>query len=484
MLVGLYTVRMVLSILGTEDYGIYNVVAGMVVFFTFLNGAMTSSIQRFLNFALGQKDTEHARNVYSVSFTIYVLIAILIVVLSQTVGLWFFHTQLNIPAERQQAAFAVYQFSVVALIIGILQIPYRATIVAYEKMSFFAMLSIVEALFKLANVVILKFTTFDKLMVYAFFICIAETVIFFIYKLYCNRAFVIARFRYCKDRELFRQLLAFSGWSFFGSLASLGRDQGAHILVNIYFGVGINAAMGIASQVGAGVYSCLINFLSASDPQIIKSYSVKDYEYFMQLIFWITRLSFCLLLLFVLPLLINLEFVLKIWLNNVPEYTAAFTRLILLSSLISAIAGPLSTSIRATGDIKRYQLILSCFVLACLPLSLIFLWMGFGPLWIIVINTGLDALSVLWFIFFLRGRINLHVVTFFCKVIVPMFIIAGISTVITIFLGSFFVGWGRLIATSIISTINITCLMYVIGLNKQETVLVKNWIKCRVARNR
>ena len=477
MLVTLYTFRLVIKILGESDYGIYTLVGGVVVLFTFATGAMTSSTQRFLNYAIGLNDTEKARNVFSVSFVIYILIAALIVVLAQTVGLWFFYTWLNIPPERQTAAFVVYQFSVATMVITILQIPYKATIIAHEKMSFFAILTIIEAAFKLGNIFLLQVIFFDKLIVYVFIICLAEIVIFMTYKLYCNKNFAIANFRYCKDKELFRQLLLFSGWSLFGSLAEQSRAQGTNMLLNIYYNVVLNAAIGMATQVGVAVCMCLQSFQTAFSPQIVKSYSVKDYEYFTKLIFCSAKVSFCLLFVFVLPLFLNVDFVLQVYFGDVPEYTAAFTRLILLSSLISAIIGPLGPSIQATGDIKRYQFIAGCFIFACLPLSLLFLRMGFSPVWVLGITFGMDVVMAVWRIFFVGGRVNISAMKFFREVIAPLFIIASVSVFITSLLGNFFINWAKLIIICIISTINISCLMYWIGLNRQEKVLFKNWVK-------
>jgi len=478
LLVSLYTFRLKLEILGIEDYGIYNVVGSIIVLFTFLNGAMTSATHRFLNFALGQNDKEQARNVFSTSFVLHLLIALLFVALAQTVGLWFFHSWLNIPLERQVAAFFVYQLSVLTTVIGILQIPYRATVIAHEKMSFIAILSIVEVVMRLSIVLLLLVIVFDMLIAYAFLVCITGIIFFLIYKVYCNRTFETAHFRYCRDKELFRQLLGFSGWSVFGGVANASRDHGASILINIFHNVTMNAAMGIAALVNATVYQFVINFQTAFNPQIIKSYSANDYGYFMQLIFRTSKISFCLLFFFALPLYMNADFLLQLWLSNVPEYTVTFTQLILFSSLIMATAGPLMTSIQATGDIRKYQLIISCFIFANLPLALLFLWMGFSPAWVFIIRICLDVLIFVWRVFFLSERIKLPIFGFFREVIIPVFIVAGGSFVITDFINNIFIDdWSRLILSCAISTITISCLMYTIGLNKQEKDLLKNWIK-------
>jgi len=476
--------RIKLGILGVEDFGIYNVVGGVVGLFTFLNVAMTGSTKRFLNFALGQNDTEQARNVYSASIVLHVLIAVLVVILAQTVGLWLFHTWLNIPIERQNAAFVVYQLSIASAVIGILQVPYEATIIAHEKMSFFAKLSIVESMLKLGIVFLLSVVLFDKLIAYAFLICITGIVFFLIYKVYCNRTFEIAHFRQCLDKDLFRQLLGFSGWNVFGGLANTGKSQGVYILVNIFHGVTVNAAMGIAGRVNSMVVSFLHTFQKAIVPQITKSYAAKEFDYFERLIFRTSKVSFCLLFFVVLPLYINAGFVLQIWLINIPEYLVAFTRLSLLFSLVHAIAVPLYISIQATGDIKKFQLIGSSFRFSNLPLSLLFLWMGFSPVWVFIVKIGIEILILVWIIFFLGGMIKFPVIGFFRKVIVPVFITALVSVCMTFFVQNLFVGnWSKLIASCVISTVSIGCLMYWVVLNRQERLLVQNQIKTKIRKD-
>ena len=484
MLVSLYTVRVVLETLGVEDYGIYNVVAGVVVMFSFLNGAMTNATQRFLNFALGQNNTELAKNVYSTSFIIYILIAVLVIILAETVGIWLFFTWLNIPSERQSTAFAVYQISVVTTVINIIRVPYHAVVTAYEKMSFFALISIIESILKLAVVFLLSITLFDKLIVYAVLICIVGVIILFVYKLYCNSRFEIANFKYYKDKELFRQLAGFSGWSLFGGFANVSRDYGVNILVNIFHGVSVNAAMGIATQVNSAVFQFVNNFQTAFKPQIVKSYAAKDYDYFMTLIFQTSKISFYLLFFFVLPLYVNADIVLRIWLKNIPEYTIMFTQLILISSLVDAVVGPLWMSIQATGNIKKYYLIASCFTFSNLPLSLLFLWVGFTPVWVLIIRFSMNIIGLIWRIFFVSRRINFSLKYFFREVIVPIFIISLISGLVIVFLHGFFIDLTALIISCIASTLCVSFLVYFIGLNIQEKVFLKNWIKSKFFKNR
>lgn len=480
MLVSLYTVRVVLNTLGAEDYGIYNIVAGVVVMFTFLNGAMTHATQRFLNFAMGQNDTEQVRNVFSISFVIHTLIAILVILLAETVGLWFFYTWLNIPLERQNAAFIVYQFSVVLMSINILLVPYRATIIAYEKMSFFALMSIIEVLLKLAVVFLLTLILFDKLVVYSFLILVIGFIIFFLHKIYCNKMFETAHFRYCNDKKLFQQLIEFSGWNVFGQIAIVSRSHGINVLLNIFYGVTLNAAMGISTQINTTIYTFVTNLQTAFRPQIIKSYAAKENDYFMKLIFQVSKVSFYLLFVICLPLFMNTDFVLKLWLKNVPEYTVIFTQLMLLNSLETSLTTPLMMSIHATGDIKRYQFIGSFLVFLNLPFSFLSLKIGFHPASVLVIKIAINVLTLIWRIYFSNRKVNLPIICYLHEVIIPIIIIATISGIVNMFLCVFFVEWTRLIASCVISITSTSCLAYAIGLNRQERVFLKNWIKKRL----
>jgi O-antigen/teichoic acid export membrane protein len=477
MLVSLYTVRVVLNTLGAEDYGIYNVVAGVVVLFSFLNGAITSATQRFLNYALGQNNTEEARDVYSLSFILYAVISLFVIILAETGGLWFLQTRLNIPAGRKGAAFAVYQCSIAATAIGLLRVPYHATIVAYEKMSFFALVSVIESLLKLGTVFLLAIIRFDSLVVYASLVFVVGIITFLFYKLYCNKTFEIAHFRYRRDRPLLRRLVGFSLWSIFGGIANVSNSQGIHILINIFFGVGVNAAMGIATQVNTAVYQFVSNFQTAFNPQIVKLYVAKEYDYFMRLIFRASKFSYLLLFFFVLPLYVNAEYVLQLWLKNVPEYTVIFTRLILLSSLIDAISGPLWMSVQATGNIKKYQLIVSGFIFANLPLSFIFLHLGYGPVLVLITRVIVTILTLIWRICFLQKSIKLPILKFLCDVIILILFISIISSMITLYIYNLFTETAGFFASCFSSVFCTGCLIYFIGLNPQEKTVLKGWIK-------
>jgi O-antigen/teichoic acid export membrane protein len=474
MLLNFYTVRVILNALGAENYGIYNVVAGIVVMFSFLNGAMTSATQRFLNYVLGRNDIEQARDIFSISFVIHGMIALCILLLSETIGLWFFCTQLNIPLERRYAASVVYQISIATTGINIIRVPYNAAVIAHEKMSFLAMTGIIENILKFIAAFLLTVILYDSLIVYAFFIGIIGIIMFLIYKFYCNRNFEMANFRYCNNTDIYRKLIRFSGWSIFGGIANVSSSHGVNVLINMFSTVTVNAAMGIATQINAAVYQFVGNFQSAFNPQIIKSYSRKEYDYFMRLIFKTSKFSFILLFFFALPLYINIEFVLKVWLKNIPDYTIIFARLILIFSLIDALSGPLWMSVQATGNIKKYQLMVSCLIFANLPLSFLFLWLGYSPVCVLIIKVVLNAATHIWRMFFLQKHISLSATGFLYEVIIPIMIISGVSASVTIYVFKQFSGLKSLVYSGSISVICTAFLTYLVGINQHEKIVLKN----------
>lgn len=391
MLVSLYTVRVVLNTLGAEDYGIFNVVAGVVVLFSFVNNAMATSVQRFLNFYLGKNDTEKTRNVYSASLVIHGVICLIFVVLAETVGLWFVNAKLNIPTGRSNAAFWCYQAAVITTLANIMRVPYNAVIIAYEKMSFFAGLSIVEAVLKLLVVFLLKITPLDKLVFYSFLLAGVSFIILAIYKFYCNKKFEIAHYSRNQDKGLGKELVSFSGWSLFGAVANVANTQGTNIVLNIFTNVTVNAAMGIANQVNAAVYSFVSNFQTAFNPQLVKSYAAGEKEEFQKLVSRSAKFSFYLLWLIVLPVYVNCDFLLSLWLKNVPRYSVGFVRLVLIFSLIESLNGPLWISIQATGKIRAYQIIIGIINILNLPFSIAAFCLGANPYWILYIRIALNC---------------------------------------------------------------------------------------------
>lgn len=367
MAVTLYTSRLVLNVLGVEDFGIYNVVGGVVMMFAFLNGAMAQSTQRFLSFEIGRNNKEQLKKVFSLSVTIHIGIAILILVLAETLGLWFLNTKMNIPADRMEAARWIYQFAIFSFMVSVVQVPYNAAIIAHERMQVYAYISIAEAALKLFVAFALTWTAFDKLKVYAVLVFGVNVMIAFLYRLYCKWKIKECRYRFIWDKKLYTTLTGFAGWNLFGTFAWLMKSQGLNVILNIFFGPLLNAAYGIANQVNTAVNSFVQNFSMALNPQIVKSYAAGDLSYTVTLLFRGARFSYYLFLFFAVPLLIETEVILKLWLKNVPEYAVIFTRLVIINSMFESFTYTMGTAIQATGKNKLYQFIVGGTILLNLP---------------------------------------------------------------------------------------------------------------------
>ena len=476
ILASLYTVRIKLEILGIEDFGIYNIVSGFAIVFSFLDSTMTTSTQRFLNYSMGQNNKEELHKIFNISLIIHFSVALIILILAETIGLWFFYNHLNIPPERYFAALIVYQLSILSTVITILRVPYRAIVISYEKMSFFALMSIIEVLSRLGIIFLLPLILYDKLIIYALLILFSDISIFIFHKVYCSKNFDITRFNFYKDKVLFLKIANFSGWSLLGHIANTCCTNGRDIILNMFHGVTLNAAMGIASQVNSTINTFVANFQTAFRPQLIKSYAAKNDEYFERLIFQTSKLSFFLLFFIALPLIINADFVIQIWLKNVPEYSIGFTRLMLLYSLQTSISGPLIISIQATGNIKKYELISSLLLLLNLPLSILFLFLGFAPHFLIIIRIIISIFVVIWQLIYLVKNIKFPIIKYLYNVITPIIIIFIISGIISFTFSNIFIGWTGLIFNCFISSISIITLVYFIGLNNQERKVIISFI--------
>lgn len=476
MLVSLYTVRVVLNVLGAEDYGIYNVVAGVVVLFSFVNNAMATSTQRFINFSLGENNLTKVTEVYSISLVIHGVIAIIFLVLAETIGLWFVSCKLNIPVKRQSAALWSYQFSIISTIFTIFRVPYNATIIAYERMSFFAFLSIAEAFFKLCVVFLISAVNFDKLVFYSFLLSVISALITLIFKIYCNVKIETANFSKVNDKSLVKELFAFSGWNLFGATANVANQQGANIVLNMFTNVTVNAAMGITNQVNAAVYSFVSNFQTAFNPQLVKSYAAGEKNEFMTLLFRSAKLSFFLLLLIVVPLYVNIDFVLSIWLKNVPQYSVEFVRLILIWSLIDSLNGPLWMAASAKGNIRNYQILVSVFIFLNLPSSILLLALGFSPVCVLYIRIVINIFLTFGRLFYLNRNIGLSVKDFITQVVLRCISICSLSFLSMMAIAHFFESWKRFFITLPINVLLVVVLVYFLGLTHGERQYICSFI--------
>lgn len=430
MAVSLYTSRVVLNALGVEDFGIYNVVGGVVAMFGVLNSAMSASTQRYITFELGRNDFKRLNKVFNISICIHAFISIVILILAETIGLWLLYNKMTIPIERMEAALWVYQGTIASTIVLVMSIPYNATIIAHEKMSAFAYISVMEAILKLLIVYLLLIGNFDKLKLYAILMLCVQIIIRFIYSNYCKKHFTETKFKLYNDWKLFKSMLAFAGWNLWGNCAAIAFTQGVNILLNIFFGPVVNAARGIAVQVQGAVNQFSYNFQTALNPQITKSYATGDYTYMHKLIFRSSKFTFFLLLFISLPILLETKTILTVWLQNVPEHTISFLRLILCVTLIDATANPLMISAAATGKVKRYQSIVGGILLSILPISYITLKFGGDPESVFVVHLAVCIVAFITRLYIIKPMIQLNLNQYFKKVIMKCFITSSASLII------------------------------------------------------
>ena len=473
IVVSLYASRIVLNVLGVDDFGIHNVVGGVVILFAFFNSAMSSTTQRFLSFELGKGNFERLQRVFSAAVTIHIFVAIGVLILSETIGLWFFYNYLNIPAERMDAAFWVYQLSIATFLIKIIQVPYNASIIANEKMGAYAYISIVEASLILLSVFILTWIEFDKLVLYSVLLFFLAIIITTVYRIYCIRKLRSCSYTYFWDKALYTELVSYSGWSLLGNLSFAAKGQGVNILLNIFFGPAINAARAIAYQVQAAVQSFVTNFQIAVNPQIIKSYASGDTENMMNLIFKSARFSFFLLFFLSLPILLETEYILLLWLGIVPDYAALFTILIIINALIDCLSGPLMTSVQATGKIKRYQIIVGGVLLLNLPIAYIFLKLGYSPEITIYISILLSVLALGLRLWVLQSLIAISIARFFKEVLWRGLAVTVISVLLPWYLSCVLeAGFFRLLVVVSVSVVMVTFSVLLIGLKASEKGIV------------
>ena len=382
MLVSLYTSRVILNALGVEDYGIYNVVGGFVAMFSIISGSLSGAVGRFLTFELGRGDMQRLKTVFSTSLFIHIALAGIVFIIAESIGVWFLNTQMTIPGDRIYAANWVFQASILAFMFGLFSVPYNATITSHEHMTTFAYIGILDIVLRLGIVLFVAYVPleFDKLICYSLMLVAEGMSLQCVYLWYCRHHFAECRnIKLHFDKKSWKDISSFAGWNFFGSGAYLLNTQGINILMNLFFGVGINAARGIATQVDTAVQGFVNNFTVALNPQITKSYASNDLDYMHALIYRGAKYSFFLMLFFAIPLILETSQVLSIWLVNIPEHAVMFVRLTLLSSMVTVIGNTLITAQSATGKIKKYQITMSVIGFWVFPLSYVLFKLGLPP---------------------------------------------------------------------------------------------------------
>jgi len=434
MLVTLYTVRIVLNTLGVVDYGIYNVVGGIVVMFSFLSSTMSTASQRFFAFELGREDYLQLKRTFSMTVSIYLIIAIAVLLLAETIGLWFLNTQMVIPVNRMVAANWIFQFSILSFLVTILTIPYNAAIIAHENMKVFAYVSILEVSIKLLIVYLLVYFSYDKLKLYSVLMFATVCLITFIYRTICKRKYKECHFQFYWEKSLFNTLMSYSGWNLFGATAGVLNNQGINILLNVFFGPVVNAARGIAFQISTSVNQFVSNFITAVNPQITKYYAANEKDQMMKLVFQSTKLSYFLLFILSMPVLLETNFILLLWLKQTPQYVVLFVRLMIIAALIDSLSYPLMTAAQATGKIKKYQAVVGGMMLLNLPISYLFLKLGFLPQITMYISIVISIICLFLRLVLLRSMIGLKVKLFFKSVLFKVFSVSLISYIFPLLL--------------------------------------------------
>lgn len=435
MAVTLYTSRVVLNILGVENYGIYTLIGGLVSMFIIVSGSMTTACQRFLSYALGKNDPEATKEIFSASVSIHLILGAVIFILAETVGLWFLNTRLEIAPDRLGAANWVFQCSLAAFLINLVSVPYNAVIISHEKMKVFAYISFLEVFLKLVIVLVLPLIMFDRLKVYSVLILAVAVIIRLIYQIYSRRHFEETNnLRLRVNKKVFGEMFSFAGWNFMGASSSILMTQGASVMLNLFFGVVVNAARGIAAQVENAVMSFSYNFMTAITPQITKSYASGDWNYMWKLVERGARFCFYLVFLLSLPILFETETILTIWLKTVPDYAVVFVQLSLIAALFQTFSFTLSTAILATGRVKYYQISTGTVQFLYLPVAYVFLKAGSSPVIVYILAIVIALVVMIARLIVLKKEIGISISDFLKRVFFRALLVAAAATVIPLVL--------------------------------------------------
>lgn len=479
MAVSLFTSRVILNTLGVEDYGINNVVGGIVTMFSVLSGSLSSSISRFITFELGKGNIERLKTIFSTGVNIQLGMSVLIIIIAEAVGIWFLNTKMNIPTDRMVAANWVFQCAILTFVLNLLSVPYNAAIIAHEKMSAFAYISVVEVSLKVIIVYMLMISPFDRLETYAVLLLLVGAVIRFIYGYYCKRHFEECTYHFVFDKPVLKEMTGFAGWNFLGNGAYMLNTQGVNILMNLYFGVAVNAARGIATQVDAALKQFVNNFTTAVNPQITKSYAQGDLDYMHKLVCRSAKFSAFLMMFFAVPIILETNTILTIWLKTVPDYAVIFLQWIIISSFMDTVlANSLVTSMFATGKIKRYQIIVTTVGCLVFPLSWIAFKLGFEPQVGYILYFIIYTILLFVRLYLLKDMVKLPVMMYIREVLYKLAPIIVVGFAIPgILILTMDAGWLRLILVCLLSVLVTAASEYFIGLSNKEKNFVAEKIK-------
>ena len=473
MAVQLYTSRVVLNTLGIVDYGLYNVVGGIVTMFAFLNGAMVTSTQRYITFELGKGNLRRLKEIFTTCVQIHVLISLVIIILGETVGLWFLYEKMIIPEERFTAAMWVYQLSILTMCVQVMSVPYNSDIVAHERMGVFAAISVIEVILKLAVVYMLVIGNLDKLILYAILIAAIQLLIRFFYTKYCNKHFSESRLIRAFDKQLAVEMGKFMGWNIWGNLAATLFGTGINLLLNMFFGPAVNAARAIAVQVETAIANFSTNFLMAVNPQITKLYAQNNIQDMHKLLFRASKFTFMLLFALSLPVILETDMILKVWLKIVPNYTVIFLRLLLCIVIIDAVARPFMTAAAATGDVKLYQSLIGGILLSIVPIAYVVLKLGGSPASVYVVHLVVAIIAFITRLWVIKPLIKLSIRQYFSNVILRCALVLAVSMPLCLFV-KFLLPVGILptITVCAVCVLVASATSYMLGLDQSERQFV------------
>ncbi len=475
MAVTLYTSRVVLQTLGVEDFGIYHVVAGFVTMLGFLHGAMSSASQRFLAFELGKAGDKDMRGIFSMSMNIHILIALIVLLLGESLGIWFLNNHLTIPPERMEAARWVFHLALLSFMVTIISVPYNALIIAHERMGVFAWVSIIDVTLKLLVVFMLGWFGTDTLILYGLLSFVVVALVFMIYRGYSKTQFSESRFRLHWNGQLFKVMLSYTGWNLWGNLAAVMSGQGVNVLLNIFFGPTVNAARTIAMQASGALNSFVQSLQMAVNPQIIKSYAAKDMVYMHRLVCYGAKYNLFLLILLTAPVLANTEFILKLWLGTVPEFASFFLKLMIINILVDSVSAPLITSAQATGKIKLYQTVVGGILLLSLPIAYFLLKGGGEPQVVMYGSIFSSVLALIARLTILKNLVNLPL-PFYIKEVLGRGAVVAISVFLLFEFSTYyaFPDVGFLISALLVTAyIMLAVGLFGLGASERVSVLVK-----------
>lgn len=469
MLIGLYTSRVVLGSLGEDDYGIYNVVGGVVAMFAIISGALNAAVSRFITFEMGKGTAARLDRVYSTAVTIQIILSLIVAVVAEPVGIWFIRNEMTIEPDRIPAALWVLQFSILSFVINLMSVPQMASITAHEKMSAYAYIGIMDGFLRLGVALLIAHSPFDRLVWYSALMAGAVLVVRMAYGIYCRMHFPECRYRPVFDKPLVKEMFSFAGWNFIGVTSGVLRDQGGNILVNLFYGTAMNAARGVAVQLNGAVQGFVTNFMTAVNPQITKSYASGDREYMLSLVRKSSRMSFYLLFIIALPLLFNTEYLLELWLRDVPAQSASFVRLFLVFALSESLSNSLITAQLATGNIRNYQIVVGGLQLLNIPVAYLCLRAGAPAESTVAVSVVISQICLAARLFLLKGMVGLSPKEFFLRVYLNVLAVAACAMVLPLLVrGLLPNGFGGFCVNVAVCVISAALSILFVGCGKNE----------------